>query len=197
MTAASGLVHEEFHSESFSKTGGLFEMVQLWVNLPTQFKMVTPRYQPLKAETFPKINLPDDGGFIRVIAGEYDNHKGPALTYSPINIWDIQLSDQTELILKITEGYTCSIFLLSGKIEVDKDQFIEQTEIGLFETTKDKLKIKAQGPCKILFLGGEPLNEPICGYGPFVMNTPEEIRKAFSDYQEGKLGTLEKIQGSE
>ena len=197
MTAASGLVHEEFHSESFSKTGGQFEMVQLWVNLPSQFKMSPPRYQPLKSDSFPKIDLADNSGFLRIIAGDYKNQKGPALTYSPINIWDIQLSDEAELILNVPENQTCSIFVLNGKIEVDDGSFIEQAEIGLFETTKDKLKITAHGLCKLLFLGGEPLNEPICGYGPFVMNTPEEIRKAFSDYQEGKLGTLDKIQGSE
>ena len=197
MTAASGLVHEEFHSHDFAKSGGQFEMVQLWVNLPSKFKMAPPRYQPLKSESIPKIQLSNNQGFIRLIAGEYEKSKGPALTYSPINIWDIQLKDQSELILKTTEGHTCSIFVLSGKIEVDQDSFIEQAELGLFETTKDKLKIKAHGQCKILFLGGEALNEPICGYGPFVMNTPEEIRQAFSDYQEGKLGTLEKIQGSE
>jgi hypothetical protein len=197
MTAASGLVHEEFHSEAFSKTGGQFEMVQLWVNLPSRFKMSPPRYQPLKSDSFPKIELGGQSGFIRIIAGIYDNHKGPALTYSPINIWDIQLSDKAELVLSVPENQTCSIFVLNGKIEVDEESFIEQAEIGLFETTKDKLKITAHGLCKVLLLGGEALNEPICGYGPFVMNTPEEIRKAFSDYQEGKLGTLDKIQGSE
>jgi redox-sensitive bicupin YhaK (pirin superfamily) len=197
MTAASGLVHEEFHSQAFAKSGGQFEMVQLWVNLPAKFKMASPRYQPLKSESIPTIQLSNNQGVIRIIAGQYENSKGPALTYSPINIWDIQFNDQTELILKTPENQTCSIFVLSGKLEVDENSFIEQAEIGLFETTKDKLKIKAHGPCKILFLGGEALNEPICGYGPFVMNTPEEIRQAFSDYQEGKLGTLEKIQGSE
>jgi redox-sensitive bicupin YhaK (pirin superfamily) len=197
MTAASGLVHEEFHSQAFAKSGGLFEMVQLWVNLPAKFKLVEPRYQPLKSECIPQIQLANNQGFIRIIAGEYENTLGPALTYSPINIWDVRLSDQTEFNISLPEGHTASIFVLSGKLIIDEENYIDQTEIGLFETANNKLKVTAQGSCKILLLGGEPLNEPICGYGPFVMNTQEEIRLAFSDFQEGKLGTLEKIPGSE
>ena len=197
MTAASGLVHEEFHSENFAQSGGDFEMVQLWVNLPRQFKMSPPRYQPLKAESFPQIQLSENAGLLRVIAGEYQQRKGPALTYSPINIWDLRLNDGAQVELSVPVGHTCSLFVLAGNILSDDNCLIESAEIALFETTKEKIRIKAKGQCKLLFLGGEPLNEPICGYGPFVMNTPEEIRQAFSDYQQGKLGTLEKIQGSE
>ena len=183
MTAASGLIHEEFHGPNFSKNGGDFEMIQLWVNLPKEFKMTKPRYQGLEDNIIPRI------GSVRVIAGEYLGQKGAANTYSPVNLWDIQLKANESLVLTVPDGHTSSLFVLRGEVETD-GQKLESSEMGLFERNGTTITLKANVDSKILYLGGEPINEPIVGYGPFVMNTQKEIGEAFADYESGKMGRM-------
>lgn len=189
MTAASGVVHEEMHGENFSKTGGLFEMIQLWVNLPRKDKMTTPRYQGITAKQIPVVDI--DGGGLRVIAGNFQEQQGPAQTFSPINLWDIKVSEGSKNTFTVPQGHTASIFVLSGKIRIG-DKEVEDATLALLETEGDRFSFEALQDSKILFLGGEPLNEPVIGYGPFVMSTQKEIYQAFMDYQDGKMGQLVK-----
>ncbi|MCO5113787.1 MAG: pirin family protein [Bdellovibrionaceae bacterium] len=189
MTAASGVVHEEMHGENFSKTGGLFEMIQLWVNLPRKDKMTTPRYQGITAKQIPAVDI--DGGSLRVIAGNFREQQGPAQTFSPINLWDIKVSEGSKNTFTVPQGHTASIFVLSGKIRIG-DKEVEDATLALLETEGDRFSFEALQDSKILFLGGEPLNEPVIGYGPFVMSTQKEIYQAFMDYQDGKMGQLVK-----
>lgn len=197
MTAASGLVHEEFHGPEFAKRGGRFEMVQLWVNLPKKFKMAKPRYQGVKSETIPTIALPNESGSLRIIAGEFQSQQGPAHTFSPVNLWDIKLQADKTLELDLPEGHTASLFVLSGEVQTEDGKSIGDAEIGVFESSGTRLKVRAAKDSTLLFLGGEPIQEPIVGYGPFVMNSVEEIQQAFRDYQMGKMGAMERITGAE
>jgi len=199
MTAASGLVHEEFHGKDFAKSGGLFEVVQLWVNLPQKYKMHTPRYQSIKSESIPEVSLERDGhkGVLRVIAGNYQGHIGPAKTFSPINLFDIRLQKGQKEVFFVEPGYTASVFILSGKVDFGDKKIVGPVELVLLEREGNTFEMTAHEDAKILFMGGQPLNEPIIGRGPFVMNTKEELQQAFIDFQEGKMGTFEKIEGSD
>lgn len=197
MTAAAGLVHDEFYGKEFAQRGGEFEMIQLWVNLPREFKMHKPRYQTLKNDIIPVVELPKHSGQLRVIAGEYENHKGPANTFSPINLWDIKLNKDQQLKLKVPEGHTATIFVLSGEVTNFDGSKITEAELGIFDREGTELSVTANEQTRILFMGGEPINEPIVGYGPFVMNTPGEIAQAFKDFQDGKMGVLDHIEGTE
>ncbi len=190
MTAASGLVHEEFHGPNFTKTGGTFEMVQLWVNLPMKHKMTAPRYQGISGESIPTVDLPNYAGFLRVIAGQYEGASGPAKTFSPINVWDIQLKAGSLTSFQVPEGHTTAVFVLSGKVSLADGAAIREAEIGFFEREGAVFQLNASEDSKILFLGGQPINEPIVGYGPFVMNSPTEIQQALRDYQDGRMGHL-------
>lgn len=197
MTAASGVVHEEKHGREFSERGGAFEMVQLWVNLPKKDKMGKPRYQGLKAENIPNVDLPDNAGYLRVIAGEYNGARGPAMTFTPINLWDIRLNAGHKTTFKVPVGHTTAIFVLSGKVELGTGEKIGEAELAVLEKEGDTFVISALSDAKILFLGGEPIDEPIVGYGPFVMNSIGEIKQAFTDFQEGRMGSFDRIAGSE
>jgi redox-sensitive bicupin YhaK (pirin superfamily) len=197
MTAASGLVHEEFHGPEFAKHGGRFEMIQLWVNLPKEFKMTKPRYQGIRNESIPKVVLPNQAGSLRLIAGEVFDQKGPAKTFSPVNLWDIRLTAGSRLELEVPEGHTTSLFVLSGKVRTHDGESIEEAEIGIFDPQGTKFQVQAERDSVLLFLGGEPIDEPVVGYGPFVMNSPAEIKEAFHDYETGKMGVLERIEGAE
>lgn len=196
MTAASGLVHEEKHGKEFAKKGGAFEMVQLWVNLPKKFKMTNPRYQGIKNDNIPTVELPNMAGKVRVIAGEFNVTGGPAKTFSPINLWDIRLNAGSTAEFKVPAGHTTAIFVLSGKVNVD-GKTIGDAEMAVLEQEGDTFSMSASEDAKILFMGGEPIHEPIIGYGPFVMNTQAEIGQAFKDYENGKMGTLGRIEGAE
>ena len=190
MTAASGLVHEEFHGSEFAQKGGIFEMIQLWVNLPKKDKMTTPRYQGVMDSQIPNVALPDGEGSVRVIAGEYQGHQGGAQTFTPINLWDVKLKASSQANFKLPEGHTALLFVLKGKIKLQGGELISEAEMAVMEKEGKELSFSAESDSVILFLGGEPLNEPIVGYGPFVMNTQEEIRQAFVDYQSGKMGRI-------
>lgn len=196
MTAASGLVHEEFHGKDFAKTGGSFEMVQLWVNLPAKNKMTSPRYQGIRNEDIPTVSLLNASGTARIISGELQGVKGPAKTFSEVNLWDLRLKTG-EVTLETPEGHTAALFVLSGKIKTSDGKIIGEAEMAIFEREGKALSFSVEEDAKVLFLGGAPLNEPIVGYGPFVMNTQMEIAQAFRDYEAGKMGVLQRIEGAE
>jgi quercetin 2,3-dioxygenase len=192
MTAASGVVHEEFHGREFAKTGGTFEMAQLWVNLPAKDKMSSPRYQEVLDNHIPVQSLPAEAGTVRVIAGEYGGIRGPAKTYSRLNVWDVRLRGGYATEFTVTDGDTVILPVFAGKVRVNGSEILGPAEAGLFDQAGTTFSIENTGTeeAKILFLSGEPLNEPIAGYGPFVMNTAEEIHQAMRDYQSGKMGRL-------
>lgn len=196
MTAASGLVHEEFHGENFTKTGGNFEMVQLWVNLPAKDKMTKPRYQGIKSSQIPNISLPEGAGVVKVIAGEFQT-QGPAKTFSAIDLWDMRLKSGHITTYKVPSANTCALFVLNGKIKLSSGEVIQQAELAVLDPEGVEFSIETLADSKVLFLGGKPLNEPIVGHGPFVMNSVQEINQAIMDYQAGLMGKLDRIEGSE
>jgi redox-sensitive bicupin YhaK (pirin superfamily) len=188
MTAASGILHEEYHSPDFARNGGTFEVAQLWVNLPARSKMAPPGYQTLLNQDIPAVNLPGDAGVLRVIAGEFEGHKGPARTFTPINVWDVRLSAGAHIDLPAPDGHGLALVVLQGKVRVNDSETANADEVVVFERGQGGISIDANSESKILLLSGEPLNEPIAGHGPFVMNTYEEIQQAFADYHRGRLG---------
>ena len=190
MTAASGIVHEEFHSAEFASHGGPFEMIQLWVNLPKKDKMVPARYQGLTEAQIPTATLPHDAGTVRVIAGNYEGTVGPAQTFSPINVWDVQLNAERRAEFRVSSGYTTALFVLKGRLRLPGGDLVGEAESAVLEREGAQVAIEALEPTRLLFLNGQPLNEPIVGYGPFVMNTEAEIRQAFLDYQSGRMGQI-------
>ena len=190
MTAASGLVHDEFHSRNFAQRGGTFEMVQLWVNLPAKDKMTEPRYQSITSDRIPSVSLADDAGVVRVIAGEFAGLKGPAKTFTPINVWDLRLASDQQIDLEVPVGYTTVLVVLIGVVRVNESKTIEEAEIGLFDRAGKSIHINCMKDATVLLLSGEPINEPIVGQGPFVMNSPQEIRQAMVDYHSGRMGHL-------
>lgn len=190
MTAASGLVHEEFHGREFAQRGGRFEMVQLWVNLPTKDKMNPPGYQGILNSQIPAVELPDGQGRMRVIAGEFGGASGPAKTHTPINVWDLRLNAGRNLDVDVTEGHSTVLVVLKGEVQVNGAQTLHEAEAGLFELAGSRIHLASATDASILLLSGEPLDEPVVGQGPFVMNTMQEIRQAMSDYKSGKMGKL-------
>ncbi|MDT8364524.1 MAG: pirin family protein [Nitrosomonas sp.] len=191
MTAASGIVHEEFHGRNFAQRGGLFEMIQLWVNLPAKDKMALPRYQSILNSQIPVVTLPFDQGRVRVIAGKYAGVKGPAQTFTPIHMWDLRLTSEQPVDLAVPDHYTTVLVVLRGTVHMrDSESVIKAAEVGLFERSGNILRIDRADNATILLLCGEPIDEPIVGSGPFVMNTSEEISQAMADYQCGKMGRL-------
>jgi quercetin 2,3-dioxygenase len=190
MTAASGLVHEEFHGRNFAQRGGMFEMVQLWVNLPAKDKMAPPRYQSILNDQIPSVNLPNGHGVVRVIAGEFAGSKGPAKTFTPIHVWDLRLASDQRIDLPVPDGYTTALVVLKGSVRVNSSEAIEAAEIGLFDRAGKSICIDCAKDATVLMLCGEPIDEPIVGQGPFVMNSSQEIRQAIVDYQSGKMGHL-------
>lgn len=197
MTAASGLVHEEKHGREFAERGGAFEMVQLWVNLPRKDKMAKPRYQGLKDESIPSVTLNGGAGYVRVIAGDFNGNKGPGSTFTPINLWDIRMNASHQAEFKVPAGHTAAIFVLSGKVTVDSGETINEAELAVLDRAGDSFTLTALEDAKILFLGGEPIDEPIVGYGPFVMNSMGEIKQAFIDFEAGRMGQIANIEGTE
>lgn len=190
MTAASGIVHEEFHSPNFTLHGGMLHMAQLWVNLPAHDKMAPPRYQTVLNDTIPTVLLSEDSGTLRVIAGDYTGYHGPAQTFTPINVWDLRLNPRHRVVLDLPEGHTSLLVVLQGRVRVNGVEQAEATELVMFERTGGGIGLEADADADVicLLLTGEPIPEPIVGYGPFVMNSTEEIRKAFVDYQNGQFG---------
>lgn len=190
MTAAGGLVHEEFHGREFAKRGGEFEMIQLWVNLPAKHKMSPPRYQGITASEIPTVELSEGRGRVRVIAGEYDGTKGPASTFSPIEMWDLRLA-KGPIELSLPDGFTTALVVLHGTVRAEGYERVGEGEIALFDRAGTSIVLDEVEEATVLLLGGQPLEEPIVGHGPFVMNTEDEIRQAIRDYQSGRMGHLQ------
>jgi len=190
MTAGGGILHEEFHSPAFSRTGGPFRMVQLWVNLPAKDKMTRPGYQSILNADIPTVSLPDDAGMARIIAGVMDGAKGPATTFTPINVWDVRLNQDAETTLDLPEGHTAMVVVLSGHVTVNGDQPAGAAEALLLDRKGDSVTLSADADTTLLILTGEPIDEPIVGYGPFVMNSEDEIRTAVTDFNSGRFGDI-------
>ena len=190
MTAASGILHEEFHSPEFTRSGGTLEMVQLWVNLPAADKLSAPGYQTLLDADIPSVELADGAGRLRVIAGEYDGHRGPARTFTPIDVWDVRLGQGRSATFRTPAGHTLALVMLKGTVLVNGSQVVRESQFVAFDREGTQLQIEANNDASFLLLGGEPIDEPIVGYGPFVMNTEEEIRQAIDEFNEGRFGRI-------
>lgn len=189
MTAASGILHEEFHSEQFRRRGGQLEMVQLWVNLPARDKMGQPAYQSLLDAQIPDIALSEGRGRVRVIAGEFDGRTGPARTHTPINVWDLRLAQGKRLSLPLPPGHSAALLVLRGLVQLD-GQLLHAAQLAQLDRSGDRIELEADTDAVLLFLGGEPIDEPIAGHGPFVMNTQAELQQAFDDVDSGSFGRI-------
>ncbi|EKN3732712.1 TPA: pirin family protein [Yersinia enterocolitica] len=191
MTAGGGILHEEFHSDAFAKRGGAFEMVQLWVNLPAKDKMTAPGYQAIRNETIPQVALPEGAGSLRVIAGDYAGKNGPANTFSPLNVWDIRLNQGKSAELSLPDGWNTALIVLRGTVQVNGDAIARDAEMVLLDSAGSNVTIEANNDAVLLLLSGEPIDEPIIGYGPFVMNTQEQIAEAIADFNSGRFGSMD------
>jgi redox-sensitive bicupin YhaK (pirin superfamily) len=192
MTAGSGILHQEFHSDDFAKRGGVLQMVQLWVNLPARHKMTSPAYQAILSQSIPQIELSNSSGSIRVIAGDYEGRVGPAKTFTPMNVFDIRLKKGEELVLPVADGWNTSVVVLRGALEGGGDSGVvaKDAKMLMFSQEGEDIKIRALEDSVALLLSGEPIDEPIVGHGPFVMNTRQEIDQAISDFNRGAFGSI-------
>ncbi len=188
MTAASGLVHDEMHSEEFSKSGGVFEMVQLWVNLPAKEKMTSPRYQGIIANQIPQVETA--AGTVRIIAGEFNGNKGPAKTFTPVELYDVRLKKNGSQNFKIEKTHNTLVFVLDGEVQLNGGNVLKSAEIAALDHSGDNFTLTGRADSKLLILAGAAINEPIVGHGPFVMNTTAEIHQAMEDYNKGRMGKL-------
>jgi redox-sensitive bicupin YhaK (pirin superfamily) len=189
MTAGSGIVHDEFHSREFAEKGGEFEMVQLWVNLPAKNKMTKPRYQSLDKKDFPIVRLEDGTTKVKIIAGNFGDSSSPAETFTKMNIYEVEGHQNSEVKLNFDDGTNTLILQLAGS-SIIGDQHLDKGYLGIFSRSGISINLKTTVDSKILILNGEPIEEPLEAYGPFVMNTREELKVAFRDFQEGKMGRL-------
>lgn len=190
MTAASGILHEEYHSDAFTRDGGTFEMIQLWVNLPARAKSAKPGYQTLLNGDIPTVTLPEGAGTLRVIAGDYNDRKGPAQTFTPINLWDLRLKEAGSLALELPQGHSVGLAVLHGTVLVNGSDLIGEAQFGLMGREGGAITLDASADATVLVLSGEPIDEPVVMHGPFVMNTSDEIRQAFTDFQNGRFGAV-------
>ena len=190
MTAGSGILHKEFHEEEFSKKGGVLHSAQLWVNLPAQYKNTAPAYQDIHATEIPELALNNGKAKVRVLAGELNGTKGKAQTFTRINIFDVYAKADADFALSVPETDNTSILVLKGTIHINNNQIAREGDILVFETTGDTISIQTNNETHLLLLSGEPINEPVAAYGPFVMNTQQEIMDAIADYNAGKFGVL-------
>jgi quercetin 2,3-dioxygenase len=190
MTAASGVVHEEKHEREFAQRGGTFEMVQLWVNLPQAYKMSPPRYQSILSDQIPTVDV-NPGAFARVIAGELNGVVGPAKTFTPVNLFDLRMNAGSTAELHLPDGHNTAIVLLGGDATVNSKQLEGEAQLAVLSPSGTTVLLTANDYSLLLVLGGEPINEPVASYGPFVMNTQAELHQAIADYQAGKMGHLQ------
>ncbi len=187
MTAASGILHDEFHSRAFTHDGGTLEMVQLWVNLPAKDKSAAPGYQAISSKDIPSVALPGGAGSLRVIAGEYAGTRGPAKTFTPIDVWDLRLKAGKSAELRVTEGRTLALVVLRGTVLVNDTDIAREAQLVLFDRAGTDFNLEANNDVRVLVLSGEPIDEPVAAYGPFIMNTEAEIRQAIDDFNQGKF----------
>ncbi len=190
MTAASGILHEEYHSPEFTRTGGTLDMVQLWVNLPADAKMSAPGYQTLLDADIPSVPLPEDAGRVRVIAGRYGGHLGPARTFTPMDVWDVRLQQGRSTGFEVAEGRTLALVVLKGALRVNGKQAAHEAQLVVLDRDGADVFVEAESDATFLLLSGEPIDEPIVGYGPFVMNTQDQIVQAIDDFNRGRFGQI-------
>ncbi|UXB18405.1 pirin family protein [Stenotrophomonas maltophilia] len=190
MTAASGILHEEFHTPEFSKRGGTLDMVQLWVNLPAQDKMGAPGYQTLLDAQIPSVELPEGAGRVRVIAGRFDGQAGPARTHTPMDVWDIRLRQGHHAELPVADGRTLALVVLKGTVRINGGQPVGEAQLVTFDRSGEDVFVDADSDATVLLLSGEPIDEPVVGYGPFVMNSQAEIAQAVNDFNSGRFGQI-------
>ncbi len=191
MTAASGILHKEYHEQEFSRKGGDFQMVQLWVNLPAKDKMSAPKYQGITNDMINKFQLPSEGGQVEVIAGEYNGVEGTASTFSPVNLLNAKLNKGGSASFNFPAAYNTALLVIEGSIKVNGIDKVPADNFLLFANEGEEFTIEALEDSVALILSGEPINEPIAAHGPFVMNTQQEIVQAFTDFNLGKFGHLE------
>jgi redox-sensitive bicupin YhaK (pirin superfamily) len=191
MTAASGILHKEYHEKEFSKAGGIFSMVQLWVNLPAANKLSKPKYQEILNSNIPKVELPNDSGIVEVIAGNYEGTKGAASTFTKVHLLNVKLNAGGKANFSFNERNNTGVLVIAGSITVNEEQNLATSEFGLFNNDGETFTISCEEDATILILSGEPIMEPIAAYGPFVMNTKQELMDAFHQFERGEFGELE------
>jgi redox-sensitive bicupin YhaK (pirin superfamily) len=191
MTAGGGILHNEYHEESFARAGGIMHMMQIWVNLPRRYKMTAPKYQGLTTADIPEVGLPDDKGVVRVISGAYEATKGPASTFTPAHMLDLRLRSGAEVHLPTPKDYNTALLVLSGQVKADDSRAVSEGESILFKNDGDEVRVNAVTDAIVLFLSGEPIEEPLVHYGPFIMNSADEINQAVEDFNTGRFGYLE------
>ncbi|GLS03969.1 quercetin 2,3-dioxygenase [Chitiniphilus shinanonensis] len=192
MTAGAGILHEEFHSEDFARRGGTLDMVQLWVNLPARDKMTEPGYQPIRDAEIPRVALPGEAGTVRVIAGDYAGHAGPARTFSPMHVWDLQLRGGHLTDWRVPEGWHSALVVLKGTVEVNGQAIAREAQLVVLDPADGEFTLEAAGDASVLLLSGEPIDEPIVGHGPFVMNSEQQIAEAIDDFNSGRFGRIDR-----
>jgi redox-sensitive bicupin YhaK (pirin superfamily) len=191
MTAGSGILHKEYHEKEFSLKGGVFQMVQLWVNLPQKYKMTTPKYQGIENNMMGKHLLDEGDGIVEVIAGEYNGTKGPAFVFSPMNLFNARLNAKGKADFSFSKNYNTGFLVIEGEVTINSSQKATENSFIYFGNDGEKIHLAAETDSTVLILSGEPINEPIASYGPFVMNTEAEIKQAYEDYYNGKFGHLD------
>ncbi|WP_060546674.1 pirin family protein [Pseudomonas sp. NBRC 111136] len=195
MTAAKGIIHEEFHSPDFARSGGTLEMVQLWVNLPARDKRAAAGYQTLLAGDIPVVALDGDAGRVRVIAGDYHGHHGPARTFTAMDVWDLRLNAGAALQLPVAAGRNAALVVLRGNVRINSEREAGPSSLVLLDREGVDVAVEALDGASVLLLSGEPIDEPIVGYGPFVMNSQAEIAESFDDFHAGRFGQMQDERG--
>jgi len=191
MTAGSGILHKEYHEKEFSRKGGVFQMVQLWVNLPKKHKMTSPKYQAIENKDMKRVMLDDGKSFVELIAGEYKDHKGPAFTFTPANMFNARLQKGANADFSFNKDFNTGVLIIEGSVLINDSSKALADHFVLFKHDGEEFRLQALEESVVLILSGEPIDEPIAAYGPFVMNTDEEIKEAYNDFYNGKFGHLE------
>jgi Pirin-related protein len=191
MTAGAGVLHKEYHEKEFSKKGGMFQMVQLWVNLPAKFKMTPVKYQAIENKDIKKVLLDDGKSSLDLIAGEYNGAKGPAFTFSPVNLFNAKLIQGAKACFRFNKNFNTGMLVIEGEVKINNSKTAPENHFIFFGHDGEDIAIEAVAQSVVLVLSGEPIHEPIASYGPFVMNTQAEIKQAYEDYNNGKFGYLE------
>jgi redox-sensitive bicupin YhaK (pirin superfamily) len=191
MTAGSGILHKEYHEQEFSRQGGVFQLVQLWINLPKEFKMTAPKYQPIENKDMTRVMLKDGKSFVDLIAGEFNGKKGPAFTFSPVILFNAEIRKGASVEFSFDREYNTGLLIVEGEVRINDSIKAPADNFVLFRHDGDDFLVEAEEDSVVLVLSGEPIREPLASYGPFLMNTQEEIRQAYNDYYSGKFGYLE------
>ena len=191
MTSGKGILHKEYHEKNFSKKGGEMQMVQLWVNLPAKDKMTEPKYQNIENKDLAKVDLGSGVGSIDIIAGEFENNKGPASSFTPLSLFNVKLNKGKGTSLSFNESHNTGLVIIKGNVTINNKERVPTNHFVLFENKGKEFTIRAEDEAEILILSGEPIDEPIASYGPFVMNTNDEIRQTIDDFNNGKFGYLD------